>query len=76
MPTLDWLNRDAAFRIAERVPTRVLLAHTAGHLVGPGRVLPHMSIASATSTEPPLARTGQALACASASFKVLASISV
>ena len=34
MPTLDWLNRDEAFRIAERVPTRVLRRHAAGHEVG------------------------------------------
>ncbi len=34
MPTLDWLNRDAAFRIAERVPTRVLRPHDAGHCFG------------------------------------------
>ena len=30
MPTLDWLDRDAAFRIAERVPTRLLRPHAAG----------------------------------------------
>ena len=30
MPTLDWLNRDEAFRIALRVPTRVLRPHAAG----------------------------------------------
>ena len=30
MPTLDWLGRDAAFRIAERVPTRLLRPHPAG----------------------------------------------
>ncbi|MES2228008.1 MAG: site-specific DNA-methyltransferase [Pseudomonadota bacterium] len=30
MPTLDWLNRDDAFRIAQRVPTRVLRPHPAG----------------------------------------------
>jgi hypothetical protein len=24
MPTLDWLNRDAAFRIANQVPYRLL----------------------------------------------------
>ncbi len=30
MPTLDWLNRDAAFRAADRVPTRVLRPHAAG----------------------------------------------
>ncbi|MBL8351497.1 MAG: hypothetical protein JNL87_14445 [Burkholderiaceae bacterium] len=29
MPTLEWLNRDAAFRIAEQVPTRVLRPHRA-----------------------------------------------
>jgi len=34
MPTLDWLNREAAFRIAERVPTRVLRPHDTGHLFG------------------------------------------
>ena len=34
MPTLDWLNRDDAFRIAERVPTRVLRPHSAGHEFG------------------------------------------
>ena len=34
MPTLDWLNRDEAFRIAERVPTRVLRPHSAGHEFG------------------------------------------
>jgi hypothetical protein len=34
MPTLDWLNRDAAFRTAEHVPTRVLRPHTAGHEFG------------------------------------------
>ena len=30
MPTLNWLNRDDAFRIAQRVPTRVLRPHPAG----------------------------------------------
>ena len=30
MPTLDWLSRDAAFRIAQQVPTRVLRPHRAG----------------------------------------------
>ena len=34
MPTLDWLNRDAAFRVAEAVPTRVLRPHAAGHRFG------------------------------------------
>lgn len=34
MPTLDWLNRDAAFRIAEAVPTRVLRPHAAGQVFG------------------------------------------
>ncbi len=27
MPTLDWLNREDAFRLAARVPTRVLRPH-------------------------------------------------
>ena len=30
MPTLDWLNREAAVRVAERVPTRLLRPHAAG----------------------------------------------
>ncbi len=34
MPTLDWLNRDAAFRTAAQVPTRVLRPHRVGHLFG------------------------------------------
>ena len=34
MPTLDWLNREDAFRIAQRVPTRVLRLHPAGAAVG------------------------------------------
>ena len=34
MPTLDWLNRDDAFRIAQRVPTRVLRPHKAGGAFG------------------------------------------
>ncbi len=34
MPTLDWLNRDAAFRVADRVPTRVLRPHDAGGVFG------------------------------------------
>ena len=34
MPTLDWLNREDAFRIAQRVPTRVLRPHPAGATVG------------------------------------------
>lgn len=34
MPTLDWLNRDAAFRTADAVPTRVLRPHAAGHVFG------------------------------------------
>ena len=29
MPTLDWLNREGAFRVAARVPTRVLRPHAA-----------------------------------------------
>lgn len=44
MPTLDWLNRDAAFRLGDRVPTRVLRPHEAGHGFGdlaaaPGNLL-------------------------------------
>lgn len=34
MPTLDWLHRDAAFRIAAQTPTRVLRPHAAGHVFG------------------------------------------
>ena len=34
MPTLDWLSRDVAFRIADAVPTRVLRPHAAGHQFG------------------------------------------
>lgn len=34
MPSLDWLNRDDAFRIAQRVPTRVLRPHPAGGAFG------------------------------------------
>ena len=34
MPTLDWLNRDQAFRVANRVPTRVLRPHVAGAQIG------------------------------------------
>lgn len=30
MPTLDWLDRQAAFQTAARVPTRVLRPHAAG----------------------------------------------
>ncbi len=37
MPTLDWLDREAAFRSAARVPTRVLRPHAAGHRHGDGR---------------------------------------
>lgn len=36
MPTLDWLDREAAFRTAQQVPTRVLRPHTAGHTYGSG----------------------------------------
>lgn len=39
MPTLDWLNREDAFRSAARVPTRVLRPHeacTEGHRYGDG----------------------------------------
>ncbi len=43
MPTLNWLNREAAFRTAQAVPTRVLRPHAAGHRFGdadgaPGQV--------------------------------------
>ena len=34
MPTLDWLDRDAAFRVAHGVPTRVLRPHPAAPTVG------------------------------------------
>jgi adenine-specific DNA-methyltransferase len=34
MPTLDWLDREAAFRTAQQVPTRVLRPHNAGHAFG------------------------------------------
>ena len=36
MPTLDWLNREAAFRTASAVPTRVLRPHAAGGRFGDG----------------------------------------
>jgi adenine-specific DNA-methyltransferase len=36
MPTLDWLNREAAFRTAAAVPTRVLRPHAAGSRFGDG----------------------------------------
>ncbi|MBN8505481.1 MAG: site-specific DNA-methyltransferase [Burkholderiales bacterium] len=36
MPTLDWLERDAAFRTAARTPTRVLRPHPAGPVHGSG----------------------------------------
>jgi len=36
MPTLDWLDREAAFRTAQQVPTRVLRPHAAGHTFGDG----------------------------------------
>lgn len=36
MPTLDWLDREAAFRTAQQVPTRVLRPHAAGHTFGAG----------------------------------------
>jgi hypothetical protein len=39
MPTLDWLNRDAAFRVADAVPTRVLRPHPAGHQFGAAEAL-------------------------------------
>lgn len=34
MPTLDWLNRGAAFQTAATVPTRVLRPHAAGSRFG------------------------------------------
>lgn len=37
MPTLDWLDREVAFRTAQQVPTRVLRPHAAGHRFGDGR---------------------------------------
>jgi adenine-specific DNA-methyltransferase len=40
MPTLDWLDREAAFRTAQLVPTCVLRPHAkfpAGHAFGDGR---------------------------------------
>ena len=36
MPTLDWLNREAAHQTAAAVPTRVLRPHAAGHRFGDG----------------------------------------
>ena len=40
MPTLDWLNRDAAFRIAEAVRARELRPHLAGAPSGDLSLLP------------------------------------
>jgi adenine-specific DNA-methyltransferase len=43
MPTLDWLNREAAFRSAQAVPTRVLRPHAgcpAGHTFGDVSIAP------------------------------------
>jgi adenine-specific DNA-methyltransferase len=34
MPTLDWLDRQAAFSSANKTPTHVLRPHTAGHVFG------------------------------------------
>jgi adenine-specific DNA-methyltransferase len=34
MPTLDWLDRENAFRAAAQVPTRVLRPHAQGHMFG------------------------------------------
>lgn len=34
MPTLDWLDRQAAFRVAAHTPTHVLRPHAAGHVFG------------------------------------------
>ena len=36
MPTLDWLSRDAAFRTAAQVPTRVLRPQRGAAAVGAG----------------------------------------
>ncbi len=38
MPTLDWLNRDAALQVANRVPYR-LLDHVSSHGTGEGNLL-------------------------------------
>lgn len=41
MPTLDWLNREDAFRAAARVPTRVLRPHAqAPAIVGDATLAP------------------------------------
>jgi adenine-specific DNA-methyltransferase len=40
MPTLDWLHREAAFRTAQQVPTRVLRPHAAGHRFGSADAAP------------------------------------
>lgn len=34
MPTLDWLDRQAAFSVATKTATHVLRPHTAGHIFG------------------------------------------
>ena len=34
MPTLDWLDRQAAFQVAAHTPTHVLRPHAAGHIYG------------------------------------------
>lgn len=34
MPTLDWLDRQAAFKVANKTPTHVLRPHAAGHVYG------------------------------------------
>lgn len=34
MPTLDWLDRQAAFSVANKTPTHVLRPHVAGHVHG------------------------------------------
>ena len=41
MPTLDWLNREAAFRTAAQVPTRVLRPHAAATCVGNAAAAAH-----------------------------------
>ena len=38
MPTLDWLNRDEAFRLAQATPTRVLRPHAVGAAFGSAAV--------------------------------------
>lgn len=50
MPTLDWLNREDAFRIAARVPTRVLRPHAqAKAVVGDAAAAQHNLLVPATT---------------------------